>query len=129
MEILAEDKERGKKITTRELSRSVYTDADLYVPGKIILLQSVHIRDGRCVLPQISGELSIVEESDYAQTVCTTYEQAGETNKRILASEISPHDLGEFLPDEVGLVDHGFYGYLFNQAIPIEMHIPNGLSP
>lgn len=81
----------------------MYTDADLYVPGKIILLQSVHIRDGRCVLPQISGELSIVEESEYAQTVCTTYEQAGETNKRILASEISPHDLGEFYQTKLGL--------------------------
>lgn len=129
LEILAEDKERGKKITTRELSRNVYADTDLYVPGKIILLQAVHMKDGRCVLPQADKELSVVEESEYAQTVCTTYEHAGETNKRIMASEISPHDLGEFLPDEVGLVDHGFYGYLFNQAIPITMHIPSGLSP
>lgn len=129
LEILAEDRERGTKITSRELSRSVYADTDLYVPGKIILLQAVHIQDGRCVLSQVSDELSIVEESEYAQTVCTIYEHAGETNKRIMASEISPHDLGEFLPDEVGLVDHGFYGHLFSQTIPIEVRIPSGLSP
>lgn len=129
LEILAEDKECGIKVTTRELSRSVYADTDLYVPGRIIFLQAVHVQDGRRVLPQTSGELSMVEESEYAQTICTTYEYAGETKKRIMASEISPHDLGEFLPYEVGLVDHGFYGHLFNQIMPVELHISSGLSP
>ncbi|TNJ29454.1 Lipase [Giardia muris] len=104
---LHQSQEEGRRLCSEELSELFHTEMDLYVPGRLVLIQPIG-KEGS--YPE--GNNYYHPEDMYTPAIEIANSAFG-GRKEYTMREARQHELGELILNEAGIFDHGAYSHVF----------------